>query len=478
MSAPVVKNQLLTLTCAAVNENGDGVCRTPSGFVVFCRGLLPGESAPATIIKVTSGYAVARLAGEVDNTSPIRRTPDCPYSAKGCGGCAFAHITPEGQAQLARSRVVDCLVRVGGFPEAEIDALVAPCASPDLNAGHQYRNKTVYPFFCVDGELNAGFYARASHRPVAFRPGIPCLHESPIAARAREAILNAARRQGYTAYDETAFKGLLRHLTLRISDVSSKLMAIVTATQRELPHEQAFVSDVAAALPELDSLWLNVNRGPGNAILGPEFRRLCGNSELECRLRTATFRVSPAAFFQVSTSGAELLYDTVAEFAALAGGEHVLDLYCGTGTIGLYLIDRFRAVSPDSFKAAPVSLTGIEIVPDAVVNARRNAELNALSGCEFIAGDVPAVLDGLSPGSPDLVIIDPPRKGTDAALITALRRLSPARIIYVSCNPATLARDLKLLCTGDGYRLSAVRPVNMFPDTGHVECVTLMTRNK
>jgi 23S rRNA (uracil1939-C5)-methyltransferase len=476
MHIPVLKNQQLTLTCTAVNENGDGVCRTPEGFVVFCRGLLPGESAPMHIIKVTSGYAIARLAGEVANTSPLRRTPACPYAAKGCGGCAFPHVTPEGQSEIARSRVVDCLSRIGGFPEADIDALTEPCASPERSPGRQYRNKTVYPFFCIDGELCAGFYARASHRPIVFDPGVPCLRENPVAARARETILAAARRCGCTAYDETAAAGLLRHLTLRMSDHYVKLMAIVTATQNKLPKESDFVAEVTAALPELDSLWLNINRSTGSAILGPEFRLLSGNPELECRLRTAVFRISPASFFQVSTAGAELLYDTVAEFAALSGGETVLDLYCGAGTIGLYLLDRFRSVDPAAFEEAPPALTGIEIVPDAVDNARRNAELNTISGCRFIAGDVPAVIGELPPGTPDLVIIDPPRKGTDNTLLAALDRLAPARIIYVSCNPATLARDLKVLCAGGNYRITRVRPVNMFPDTGHIETAVLLIR--
>ncbi len=476
MQTPVLKNQMMTLACTAVNENGDGICRTPEGFVIFCRGLLPGESASMRIIKVTSGYAIARLAGEVDNTSPLRRPPACPYVAKGCGGCAFPHVTPKGQSELARSRVVDCLSRIGGFPETEIDALAEPCASPGSSAGQQYRNKTVYPFFCVDGELCAGFYARASHRPIVFDPGVPCLHENPLSARVRETILAAARRCGYTAYDETAAAGLLRHLTLRISDHLGKLMAIVTATQNRLPKESEFVAEVTAALPELDSLWLNTNRSTGSAILGPEFRLLSGKPELECRLHTAAFRISPASFFQVSTAGAELLYDTVAEFAALSGGETVLDLYCGAGTIGLYLLDRFRSVEPAAFAGDPPALTGIEIVPDAVDNARRNAELNSISRCQFIVGDVPAVIGGLSPGTPDLVIIDPPRKGTDNTLLAALDRLSPARIVYVSCNPATLARDLKVLCAGGNYRITRIRPVNMFPDTGHIETVVLLIR--
>ncbi|MBQ3866953.1 MAG: 23S rRNA (uracil(1939)-C(5))-methyltransferase RlmD [Clostridia bacterium] len=475
MSVPVFKNQQLTLTCDAVNENGDGVCRTPEGFVVFCRGLLPGESAAMRIIKVTSGYAVARAIGDPDNISPIRRAPACPYAAKGCGGRAFPHITPEGQAKLARARVVDCLARIGVFPEAEIDAFTEPCAAPEPS-GPQYRNKTVYPFFCVDGELRTGFYARASHRPVAFLPGTPCMHENPVAARARETILNAAKELGYTAYDETSAAGLLRHLTLRISDHSGKIMAVITATRAALPEEKRFIDRVAAALPELDSLWLNINRNAGNTILGPDFRLLYGSPALECRLRTAVFRISPASFFQVSTAGAELLYDTVAEFAGLSGGENVLDLYCGAGTIGLYLANDFRDKAPDAFTRDPILLTGIEIVPDAVDNARRNAILNSVSGCRFIAGDVPAVIGELPPGSPDLVIIDPPRKGTDNTLIAALRRLSPARIIYVSCNPATLSRDLKELCADGNYRLVRIRPVNMFPDTGHVETVTLITR--
>ena len=506
METPVKKDQIIEICPDSVNEAGDGVARIQGGFVIFCKDLLPDERGTAKVIKVSANYAVARVISR-ENDSGLRREVTCPYYAKGCGGCAYLHVTEGGQLSLGTQRVADCIERIGGFradngssgtggfradngssgtggfraENGSPDTLgadgtrypgVLPCISPE---GNHLRNKTAYPFFEIDRRIRTGFYARASHRPVPFEPGKPCPHENPLAAAIREKIEALASERKIPAYDEATGKGILRHLTVRISDRTGLAMAIITANARKLPFESELTASLSAAFPELASLWLCSSTGAGNAVLGGSLRLLFGRTELECVLGTTRFLISPDSFFQVSTAGAEMLYDTVYRFAGLTPGEQVLDLYCGAGTIGLYLIDRFRKDHPD---AALPKLTGIEIVDSAVDNASRNAVLNGIGGAGFICGNVPEVIGRIDPGKPGIVIIDPPRKGTDEVLIASLRALAPSRIIYVSCNPATLARDLKSICADGLYRIEAVQPVNMFPDTGHVEVVTLITRDK
>lgn len=476
MRPPVNKNQIIEICPDSVNEAGDGVARIEGGFVIFCKDLLPGERGSTRIVKVSGNYAVARVMSR-ENSSELRRESVCPYNAKGCGGCAFAHVTDEGQRSFAKERVSGCLKRIGGFGTEGGPELpdVAQCISPE---GNSFRNKTSYPFFETDGRIATGFYARASHRPVRFERGKPCPHENPLAARLREAIEEFAASRGITAYDEEKRTGELRFLTLRVSDRTGRIMAVITANSERLSHEDELVRALSEDFPELASLWICTTSGAsisgsGNSILGGRFRLLSGDPQLECAIGNASFMISPESFFQVSTAGAEALYDTVYRYAGLKGGEFLLDLYCGVGTIGLYLLKRFAS---EKQAAIMPCLTGIEIVEAAVENAVRNAYLNGIEGCRFIAGDVPRVLGEIDPGKPDLVIIDPPRKGVDNSLVVSLRTLAPGRIVYVSCDPATLARDLKAICADGLYRVMAVQPVNMFPDTGHIESVVLLSR--
>ncbi len=460
------------MTCEAVNERGDGICRLPDGFVIFCAGLLPGERAAARIIKVSPHFAVARLVSDAAG-SEIRREHCCTYALRGCGGCAFYHITREGQLSLIRRRVSDCLERIGGFDAEAIG--IAPCLSP---SGHVYRNKTSYPYADNNGSTRACFYARGSHRPVFFERGLSCPHENPVAAAIREQADLLCDRFGYSAYDELTGKGLLRHLTVRVSDSTGKAMAVISANADALPRENEFAEALTSAVPALASLWLNVNKTPGNTILSGPMRLIRGVKTLRCAIGSSLFEISPRSFFQVSTQGAELLYDAVYRFSELSAGGKIYDLYCGAGTIGLYLLGRFREDHPAGFGSDPPVLHGIEIVADAVENARRNAALNAIDNCVFTEGDVPRTISGIDFGSDGTVVLDPPRKGVEPALIDSLRTASVRRVVYVSCDPATLARDLRLLCRDGLYSVAAVQPVNMFPDTGHVETVVLLSQLK
>ena len=482
MAETLKKNAVITLTCTDLNGNGDGIGRLEGGLVVFCRGLLPGERGQALIIKVRPSYAIGKLLFR-ENDSPLRRPENliCAHFKNGCGSCALCHVNEEGQLELAAGRVRDCLVRIGGIDRNGLK--VENCISPAGAAC--YRNKTVYPFFSENGRIKTGFYARGSHRPVLLEGETGCLHEHPLAAKIRRSAEKIFDEAGLSVYDEEKNDGLLRHLTVRVSEYESEAMAIVTVNSDRLPDEPRIAALFREAVPELGSLWVNENRAATNVILGPALHLILGSETLRCRLGPACFDISPESFFQVNTFGAELLYETVYRLSALSPDDSILDLYCGAGTIGIYLLKRFieERGQKDPAAAGDVgrlpALYGIEIVEAAVANARRNAVLNGLEA-SYWHGSVPEVLPSLlKSGSvlrPTTAIIDPPRKGCDQPLLETLLELAPAKLIYVSCDPATLARDLRILTGRRTYEVKCVQPVNMFPDTGHVETVVLMSR--
>ncbi len=462
------KNDEIRLTVQEVNDVGDGIGRV-DGFVVFVKGMLPGETGRVRIIKVKSAYAIGRLLA-LEATAPVRVESPCAAFNRGCGGCSFCHMDYGAQLAMKRQRVMDCLTRVGGFDAAAVTVL------PPLGEVRPFtgRNKSAYPFTLEDGVVRCGFYARNSHRVVALPDTTCCMTEKPEMLRVRKAVCALAGEMGYTVYDETSGRGLLRHLVIRFSEYTGKAMVILVLTQKALPKEAAFVAALVAACDCIASVYVNVNTLATNVIFGRVFRLVYGEEYLLNRIGDSIFRISPASFYQVNSRQTEQLYNKVYEAAALSGQEKILDLYCGTGTIGLSLLKRYATENGD---CDGLTLAGVEIVADAVLDAKENARMNHIDQAVFLAGDAPegaAYL--LSHGyRPDLVIVDPPRKGCDRALLDTICTLMPPKLVYVSCDPATLARDLKLLCA-QGYTFSAVQPVDMFPMSGHVECVVLMSR--
>ncbi|MBP3392158.1 MAG: 23S rRNA (uracil(1939)-C(5))-methyltransferase RlmD [Clostridia bacterium] len=462
------KNEQVVLTIDEINDTGDGIGRV-DGFVVFVKGMLPGETGLVQIIKVKSSYAIGRLIS-LEVSSPSRVEPECEAFRKGCGGCAFCHMDYDQQLIMKRNRVVDCLTRIGGFDLSSV-TVEETLGEERPFAG---RNKSAYPFTLEGKTVRAGFYARNSHRVVPLPDAACCLTEKPEMLLVRKNACRLATDLGYSVYDETSGRGLLRHLVVRFSEYSGKAMVILVLTQKTLPREADFVAALKEACPFVSSIYVNVNTLASNVIFGRVFRLVDGEEYLLNKIGESVFRISPASFYQVNSRQTEKLYRTVYEYAGLNGSEKILDLYCGIGTIGISLL---KAYETEHDSCQGITLAGVEIVEDAVIDAKENARMNKLDQAVFLAGDAPEGADYLlSRGyRPDLVILDPPRKGCDGTLLDTICSLMPPRIVYVSCDPATLARDLKFLCE-KGYTFSKVQPVDMFPMSGHCECVVCLSR--
>ncbi len=424
------------------------------GMTLFVQGALPGETVLARAQKVEKTHAFLKALSVAD-PSPDRRTPPCPYYEK-CGGCVCQHMAYQRTLEMKRERIRDALLRIGGIG---ID--VPPVLG--MEDPWHYRNKTALP---VGGEKGAplmGFYAPRSHRIV---PVDGCLIAREESNRVCRAVRLWMEKFGVPPYDERTRTGLIRHVMSRVSR-SGQVMAVIVAAGRELPHERELAALLRSAVPETVSLYLNINTRGDNVILGRESRLLFGEERLRDTLCGTEFLLSPQSFFQVNPVQTEKLYGAALEFAGLRGDETVCDLYCGAGTISLLLARHAKQV------------TGIEVVPQAVRDAEENARRNGVSNVRFLAGETESLLPGLVKEGlrPDAVVLDPPRKGCEESVLRALIDAGPERIVYVSCDPATLARDVKILCAA-GYQAEKCRGVDMFCWTGHVETVVSMTRTE
>lgn len=447
---PFQKNQDVDLEITGVTHDGDGVGHA-GGMAVFVPRTARGDLTRVRLIHVKKSYAVGRLQ-ELLRPSPCRVRPDCPVFDR-CGGCTWRHIAYAEELELKRLRVQDNLRKIGGLavePEPTVP-------SPRVDG---YRNKAQIPAGMEDGRLRLGFYARHSHRIVECAD---CRLQTPGFAGLVAACRRWAELSGIEIYNEKTGKGQLRHLYLRTAQATGRQMACVVVTRLPVPQPDLLVRLMCEAGAE--SVLLNRNPAATNVILGDECVTLAGPGRLIDTLCGLRFEISPLAFYQVNHDQTEQMYRAVAEMAGLTGREHVLDLYCGAGTIGLTLAGR------------AARLTGVEIVPQAVDDARRNAALNGIENAEFFCEDAQmAAARMVGAGEkPDLVVVDPPRKGLSAPTLDAVCRMAPVCVVYVSCDPATLARDLALF-TARGYACRRVRPFDMFPRTPHVECVVLMSK--
>lgn len=445
----IKKNDLFEAEITAVTAEGSGICRY-EGMAVFVPRTAVGDRCIVRVVKVLKNYAFGRLE-ELLIPSPDRCTPDCPVSAQ-CGGCVYRHISYEAELKLKEQRVRDALERIGGFRGIEMQPILG---APNRN---HYRNKCQLPIgLSRDGKLQLGFYAVNSHRIVDTHT---CLLQPEQFDRAAEAFRAWHAITDESVYDETTHTGILRHLYMRRGEKSGDMMVCVVANSGALHEEKLLVSMLREAVPEITSIILNTNREKTNVVLGKTCRTLWGRDSISDTLCGLEFEIAPHAFYQVNRTQAEALYGKAAEYAALSGSENLLDLYCGTGTIGLSMAHKAK------------KLIGAEIVPAAIENAKRNAARNHIENAEFICGDAAHAAKVLYDRGekPDVIIIDPPRKGCDPSLITTIAAMRPDRVVYVSCDPATLARDLKQF-DADGYRITAVTPVDMFPCTAHCEVV-------
>ena len=444
------KNQLYTAEITGYTAEGLGVARV-DGQVVFVHGGVRGEVCRLRVMKVLKHLAYARVE-EVLTPSPARVEPDCPHYPA-CGGCDFRHITYAEELEAKRRRVEDALRRVGG---AEIS--VTEILGSEAVDG--CRNKCQFP---VSRQGLAGFYRARSHEVV---PAADCRAQAPQARAAARAVEGYMADYRVPAYDETTGKGLLRHIYVRTSRTGRALVCLVV-NGRELPREPELVERLRAACPDCVGVVLSENTRDTNVVLGDRYRTLWGEDTLEDTLCGHTFRLAIPAFYQVNVPQAERLYAKAAELAGLTGAETVLELYCGAGTITLTLAERAKRV------------IGAEIVPEAVENARENAARNGVNNAEFFCGDAAGVAEKLASEGlrPNVVVVDPPRKGLEEPVIFSVAAMAPDRVVYVSCDSATLARAVTRFASL-GYRLERAVAVDMFPRTRHVETVVLLSKGE
>lgn len=445
---PVTKNQDIELHIDDLGAEGQGVGRY-NGYAVFVPGALPGETVRAHIVKAGKAYGVGKLI-EVITASEQRTDPACEAFGR-CGGCTLMHLSYAGQLAYKQERVRQALLRIGKFGDIKVLPVIG------MDGPIRYRNKGA---FCAgvdtDGGPALGLYAARSHYLV---PVSDCAIEHPACAAAMRAVTAWMREFGVSSYDEASGKGLLKHLVVRTSAPGEAMVILCTNGQR-LPGEGALVKRLQDAVPGLASVvWCVITR-PTNVILDGPVRVVWGADAIRERIAGLELALSPRAFFQVNTEQAEKLYEHAVALTGAENGGLLLDAYCGIGAIGLLAARRGARV------------IGVESVREAVRDAEANASLNGLTNIRFVCGKAEEVIPKLleSGEKPDAVVLDPPRKGCEASLLEAIANAGIARVVYVSCNPATLARDLALL-KERGYAPGPVQPVDMFPHTAHVECV-------
>ena len=444
------KNECFPMTADRLGADLEGIC-IHEGMPVFVPGLLPGESADIKIVKAEKRYAFGRMESRPNPVSPDRREPGCASYPR-CGGCTGRHMSYEATLAAKRQQVEDCFRRIAG-----IETEVRPILGMDSPCG--YRNKTSLPAGGTADNPVLGFYAPRSHAVI---PAETCPNAMPPANELAAAFLSWMKTFHVEPYHEETRRGLIRHLVIRVNRKGESMVTVV-ANGGSLPHQQELI-DALVPLGTV-SLWLNENRTATNVILSEKFHHIYGRETFTGRLFDLEFELSPASFFQVNPVQTEKLYQTAVDFAELKPTDLLCDVYCGAGTITLTMARHCRET------------VGIEIVEPAVENAKRNAVLNGISNVSFRAGKAEELLprmvnDGLRP---DVICVDPPRKGLDPAVISAMAQAAPERIVYVSCNPATLARDAGLL-RDEGYLVRKVQPVDMFCWTSGVETVCSFTK--
>ena len=454
---PLQKNQVLTLTIERLSNDGSGVAHSPDGEAVFVPGTAPGDEADIRIVKDCGRYAFGIL-DTLRTPSPDRIPVDCAVAGP-CGGCSLRHLDYAAELRAKQENVVDAFRRIGGLDVPVLDAL----PSPEVD---RYRNKVQFP---VGRDKNGapciGFYAGRTHRIV---PCPDCKLQPGVLNDIGNALCSFFGAHSIQPYDEASGKGLVRHIFLRRGAHSGQIMVCIVCTRAKLPHSAELVEQLTAQFPDIATVLVNVNPRNTNVILGTETHTLCGPGFIEDTLCGVPVRLGPLSFYQVNTLAAERLYGIAAEYAQLQPDDLLLDLYCGMGTIGLSMVDRCR------------SLIGVEIVPEAIDSAKANAarmgEAVAARSRFFCADAGKAASQLAAEGlHPDVIVLDPPRKGCDEATLSAVVAMSPRRVVYVSCNPSTAARDARWLET-QGYRTEKVQPVDLFPRTKHCEAVLLLTK--
>jgi len=446
----VEKNKEYITTVLDMTHDGAGVAKI-EGFAVFIDGAITGETVKIKIVKVTRNFAYGKLL-EIIEFSGNRRPVTCENFKK-CGGCSLLHMSYPATLDFKRKVVKDCFKRIG---HRDVDVL----PTIGMEEPYSYRNKVQFPVGEYDGKITTGFYSERSHNIV---PIMDCSIQSKIANKLINNIREFFRSNDISAYDEKTHEGFLRHVVIRNSEKTGEVMLILVTNSEEFSKKDEFISFMLEKCSKIKSIIQNVNMKNTNVILGDKNIRLYGKDTIKDYIGEFSFNISPNSFFQVNSVQTKVLYDKVLEFAMLNGDETVFDLYCGIGSISLFLAKQAKRVY------------GVEVVKPAVQNAKENAKENGITNALFYCGKAEEVVPNLYDEGirADVVVVDPPRSGCDKVLIDTVLKMRPERIVYVSCNPGTLARDVELL---DGYDVKAVQPVDMFPWTYHVETVALLCR--
>lgn len=451
---PVSKGQVLDVTVTGYTSEGMGVARV-DGLAVFIHNAIEGEKLKIKIAHLGHTAAYADIV-EILQASPERLQEGCPY-AKDCGGCVFWHMTYAEELRAKAKRVSDALCRIGGlnFPAVPITG------SPEQV---NYRNKAQYPVGMVNGKPDAGFFRQRTHQVVPVRR---CRIQSETADRVRQTVVDWMRENRVSVYDEKTGKGLVRHIYVRTAMATGQVLVCLVINGDGIPQENSLVEKLGKNVDNITTMCISIHKKPGNAVLGDRFVTLFGPGYIEDVLCGLRFRLSPRSFYQVNRAQTEQLYAAAVRQAGLTGQETALDLYCGTGTISLVMAKHAKKV------------IGVEIIPAAIRDARENAARNRIGNAEFFCADAAQAAKRFAEEGihPNVIMVDPPRKGLDPQVIDAMVEMAPEKIVYVSCDPATLARDLKRL-EEQGYRTRHAEAFDMFPRCAHVETVCSLTKVK
>ena len=453
----IEKNKEYILDIVSQGYEGEGIAKINDTFPIFIEGALKGERVNVRIVKSKKNFAYGKLL-EVIEPSLERCEAKCSIH-KRCGGCKLQHSTYKEQLNFKFERVKDCITKIGKLDESIVQFPLG------MDEPWRYRNKVQLPIGMVNGELKIGFFAPRSHEIIDMET---CLIQDEIADKVVGITRSWIKKNNIKPYnidgkyDET---GILRHIMIRRGFTTNEVMVVLVTNGSKLPNKDEFISLITENIPGIKSIVQNINSKPTNVILGQECITLWGESTISDYIGEFKFNISPLSFFQVNPVQTEVLYNKALEYAGLTGDETVFDAYCGTGTITLFLSQKAKKVY------------GVEIIPQAIENANINAKENNANNVEFFVGESEVVIpDLINKGiKADVVVVDPPRKGCDVKLLNAITNIDAKKIVYVSCDPSTLARDLAIL-EGNGYKTVRVQPVDMFPHTAHIETCVLLQR--
>lgn len=447
------KNTCHKVNITSINSSGFGVCRV-EGVVCFVAGGVTGDELEIKIIKSKKNYNIGKIE-KIITPSPKRQENDCSVFKK-CGGCVYRHVKYKDELEIKESSVRDAFERIGHFENINLRPIIS------AESSLRYRNKAQYPVRNENGKFYAGFFASRTHEII---PCDDCLLQPEIFSEIVKEVCTWAENNNISSFDERTGKGALRHIYLRIAEATDEVMLTLVTAQKKIKNQDELVKIITEKFPEVKSIVLNINPEKTNVILGKKCINLFGKGYITDILCDTKIKISPLSFYQVNRLQAQKLYEKAREYMGEVKGKNVIDLYCGTGTIGL-------CTAKDAER-----LIGVEIIPEAIEDAKQNAELNSRKNAEFICGDAEKAAEVLKEKNikADIIIVDPPRKGLTPKLIETISSFDPERVVYVSCDPATLARDCEIF-RNYGFEIIEATPVDLFPRTAHCETVCLLKK--